>query len=119
MSSPENTRRNLFNAAGEQRRGPMRLRQKRGYHMNSDFVARVKGDPQFQELTSKRSRFAWVLSGAMLAIYFGFIFVIAFAPKAMGVPLGTGVTTVGITVGLLIMLSALVLYRIYLFCDNI
>src|SRR5262245_3118025 len=108
-----NTRRDLFNAAGEQRRGPMRLRQKRGYHMDSDFVARVKGDPQFQELTSKRSRFAWILSGAMLAIYFGFIFVIAFAPKALGVPLGTGVTTVGIPVGLFIIVSAFVLTGIY------
>jgi uncharacterized membrane protein (DUF485 family) len=108
-----NTRRDLFNAAGEQRRGPMRLRQKRGYHMNSDVVARVKGDPQFQELTTRRSRFAWILSGAMLAIYFGFIFVIAFAPKVLGVPLGTGVTTVGIPVGLFIIVSAFVLTGIY------
>ena len=91
----------------------MRSRQQRGYQMDSDFVARVKSDPQFQELTARRSRFAWILSGAMLVIYFGFISIIAFAPKALGVPLGAGVTTVGIPVGLFVIASAFVLTGIY------
>jgi uncharacterized membrane protein (DUF485 family) len=82
--------------------------------MNSDFVVRVKSDPQFQELVAKRSRFAWTLSAAMLVIYFGFIFIIAFTPKVLGVPLGAGrVTTVGIPVGLLVIVAAFVLTGIY------
>jgi len=91
----------------------MRLRRQRGCHMDSDFVARIKADPQFQQLTARRSRFAWILSGAMLAIYFGFIFIIAFAPKTLGITLGSGVTTVGIPVGLFVIVSAFVLTGLY------
>jgi uncharacterized membrane protein (DUF485 family) len=61
----------------------------------------------------KRSRFAWTLSAAMLVIYFGFIFIIAFDPKILGIPLGRGVTTVGIPVGLFVIVSAFVLTGIY------
>ncbi len=81
--------------------------------MAEDFSERVKRDPQFRELVARRSRFAWVLSAAMLIIYFGFIFIIAFAPKLLAIPLGSGVTTVGIPVGLLVIVSAFVLTGIY------
>jgi len=60
----------------------------------------------------KRSHFAWTLCGAMLAIYFGFIFVVAFAPKVLGLSLG-GVTTLGIPVGVAVIVSAFVLTGIY------
>jgi len=81
--------------------------------MATDLVERVKRDPRFGELVMKRSRFAWILSAAMLAIYFGFIFLIAFAPKLLGIPLGAGVTTVGIPIGLMVIVSAFVLTGIY------
>lgn len=73
----------------------------------------IKNDPQFQELVSKRSRFAWTLTVAMLVIYFGFIFVIAFAPGILAIKLGTGVTTVGIPIGLGVIVSAFLLTGIY------
>jgi uncharacterized membrane protein (DUF485 family) len=87
--------------------------------MTSDYVSRVKLDPQFQELIAKRTRFAWLLSAAMLAIYFGFIFIIAFAPKVLGVPLAAGaVTTVGIPVGLFVIVAAFVLTGVYVHRAN-
>src|SRR5215510_2386264 len=81
--------------------------------MTPDLYERVKRDPRFQELVAKRSRFAWALSAAMLAIYFGFIFIIAFAPKSLGTPIGSGIMTVGIPLGLLVIISAFVLTGIY------
>ena len=81
--------------------------------MTSDVTQRVERDPQFQELIARRSRFAWSLSAAMLTIYFGFIFIIAFAPSVLGIRIGNGVTTVGIPVGLLVIVSAFVLTGIY------
>jgi len=81
--------------------------------MTPDLYERVKRDPRFQELVAKRTRFAWVLSATMLAIYFGFIFIIAFAPHSLGTPIGTGVTTVGIPLGLFVIVSAFVLTGIY------
>src|SRR5215216_4605738 len=81
--------------------------------MTPDIFERVTHDRRFQELVAKRTRFAWLLSAAMLVIYFGFIFIIAFAPKSLGVPLGTGVTTIGIPVGVFVIVSAFVLTGIY------
>jgi len=93
---------------------PDGLFRSEGERMVSEVVERVTHDPQFQDLVARRSRFAWFLSAVMLVIYFGFIFVIAFAPKALGTPLGAGVTTtVGIPVGLAIIVSAFVLTGIY------
>ena len=81
--------------------------------MTSDVMRRVERDPQFQELIARRSRFAWPLSAVMLIIYFGFIFIIAFAPVVLGIRIGNGVTTVGIPVGLLVIVSAFVLTGVY------
>ena len=47
-----------------------------------DKMSDVRREPLFQELVSKRTRFAWQLSAAMLVIYFGFIAIIAFAPQS-------------------------------------
>ena len=81
--------------------------------MTPDLFERVKRDRRFQELVAKRTRFAWALSAAMLAIYFGFIFIIAFAPRSLGTTIGAGVTTVGIPLGLLVIVSAFVLTGVY------
>jgi uncharacterized membrane protein (DUF485 family) len=55
----------------------------------------------------------------MLVIYYGFILVIAFAPKVLGTPLSAGsVITVGIPVGLGVIVSAFVLTGIYVFRAN-
>ncbi len=81
--------------------------------MKPDNVAQVQSNPQFRQLIARRTRFAWTLSAAMLAIYFGFIFIIAFAPRSLGTPIGSGVTTVGIPLGLFVIVSAFVLTGIY------
>ena len=73
----------------------------------------IKSDPQFQELIATRSRFAWTLSVTMLVIYFGFVFVIAFAPSVLAIRLGTGVTTIGIPIGLAVIVSAFLITGIY------
>jgi uncharacterized membrane protein (DUF485 family) len=80
--------------------------------------SRVRQEPLFRELVDKRTRFAWVLSGAMLVIYFGFILLIAFAPSWLGTPIDGGVTTVGIPVGLFVIASAFALTGIYVYRAN-
>lgn len=82
--------------------------------MEHEAYARVRSHPKFVELVEKRSRYAWTLSIIMLAIYYGFILVIAFAPGLLGIPLWPGAaTTVGIPVGVLIILAAFVLTGLY------
>lgn len=81
--------------------------------MNEEMVQSIKNDPKFQELVSKRSKFAWQLAIAMLAVYYAFILTIAFAPGALGAPLGDGVMTVGIPVGVIVIIIAFALTGIY------
>jgi uncharacterized membrane protein (DUF485 family) len=81
-------------------------------------VSRIRQEPLFRELVGKRTHFAWALSAAMLVIYFGFILLIAFAPKLLGTPIGGGVMTVGIPIGLFVIASAFVLTGIYVHRAN-
>ncbi|MEA2091307.1 MAG: DUF485 domain-containing protein [Campylobacterota bacterium] len=82
--------------------------------MNQELVNKIKNNPDYQELVSKRSSFAIRLSVAMLVVYFTFILTIAFNPSALGVPLSAdSVTTIGIPVGIAIIIFAFVLTGIY------
>ena len=76
-------------------------------------LAKIEQDPNYQELVRRRSSLGWMLSGVMLVIYFGFILLVAYAPKFLGIPLGSGVTTIGIPIGLSVIVLAFVLTGIY------
>lgn len=82
--------------------------------MKQDMVDRIKNDPDYTHLIQTRSRFAWTLTIVMLIIYFGFVLVIAFDPKLLGTPLSpSGVTSLGIPVGVGVILIAFVLTGVY------
>ncbi len=81
--------------------------------MRQTIYDKVRANPKFTELVQKRSRFAWSLSIIMFVVYYTFILVIAFFPKIFAIPLGTGVTTLGIPVGIGIIIVAFVLTGIY------
>jgi uncharacterized membrane protein (DUF485 family) len=74
---------------------------------------RVLQSPRFQELVRQRARFAWTLSVVMLVIYFGFILLVAFAKPLLATKIGGGVTSLGIVLGLGVIVSAFVLTGIY------
>ena len=64
-------------------------------------------------MTAARWRVALSLTVAMMVVYFGFILLVAYAPKFLGTPLGTGVMTIGIPIGLFVIVSAFLLTGIY------
>ena len=77
-------------------------------------IQRVSRDPVFRDLERRRSRFAWSLTFIMVAIYFGFILTVAFAPAILATPLTEGgVTTLGIPLGVGVILAAFVLTGLY------
>ncbi|MBV1918509.1 MAG: DUF485 domain-containing protein [Sphingomonadaceae bacterium] len=75
-------------------------------------------DERYARLVQRRSRFAWSLTAVMLAIYFGYILLIAFRRDILARPIGEGVTTLGIPVGLGVILSGIVLTAIYVIRAN-
>ncbi len=79
----------------------------------------IEQNPKFQELVATRKSLGWTLSLVMLAIYFGFILLVAFDKSFLGTPLsGDGVTTIGIPIGLAVIISAFVLTGIYVVKAN-
>jgi uncharacterized membrane protein (DUF485 family) len=82
--------------------------------MNKELVDKIKNNPDYQELVSKRSGFAIKLTITMLVVYFTFILTIAFYPSALGTPLSAdSVTTIGIPIGMAIIVFAFILTGIY------
>ncbi len=81
--------------------------------MDPQLANRILAHPKYAELVAKRTSFAKLLSALMLAIYLGFVLLVAFAKPFLATPIGGGVTTIGIPLGLLVIVSAFVLTGIY------
>ncbi|GEO12860.1 DUF485 domain-containing protein [Microvirga aerophila] len=79
---------------------------------------RVIQSPRFQELVRQRTKFAWTLTIVMLVIYFGFILLVAFAKPLLAIKVGDGVTSLGILLGLGVIVAAFVLTGIYVYRAN-
>jgi uncharacterized membrane protein (DUF485 family) len=73
----------------------------------------IQRNPKYQELVRTRSSFGWTLSVVTLVIYFGFILLIGYAPKFLGIRMGSSVMTIGLPIGLFVIVSAFVLVGIY------
>lgn len=87
--------------------------------MQTDVVRKVIGNPKYHELVSKRGKFGWTLAVIMLVIYYGFILAIAFFPSVLATPVAAGkVMSVGMPVGIGVILSAFVLTGIYVVRAN-
>jgi len=87
--------------------------------MQQDLVERIKSNPKYEELVSKRTSFGWTLSIIMLIIYYAFILVIAFNPSVLGTPISDdSVITIGIPIGIAIIVSAFILTGIYVVRAN-
>ncbi|WCM27040.1 DUF485 domain-containing protein [Sphingomonas sp. QA11] len=80
---------------------------------DSERLARVAADPRYLALTRRRGRFTWTLTCIMLVAYFGFILLIAFDKSLLAAPIGSGVTSIGIPVGLGVILLAIGLTGLY------
>ncbi|MCM0755551.1 DUF485 domain-containing protein [Desulfovibrio aminophilus] len=79
--------------------------------------ARQPDEAQFRELVRKKWTVSLVLTAVMLAIYFGFILVLAFAKDVLAAKIGEGLS-VGIPVGALVILSACALTGVYVAWAN-
>jgi uncharacterized membrane protein (DUF485 family) len=73
----------------------------------------VLADPRYQQLVQRRGRFTWTLSIIMLTAYFGYIALVAFDKSLLARPIGDGVTSLGIPVGVGLILLAILLTGLY------
>lgn len=82
--------------------------------MKKEMIEMIKNDPDYKALVKKRTVFTWTLSALMLGVYFAFILLIAYKPHILGTPLSSDtVTTVGIPVGIGVIIFAFIITGIY------
>jgi uncharacterized membrane protein (DUF485 family) len=81
--------------------------------MQDDLVQRIAAHPGYQELKAKRSRIGWILAIMMLVVYYGFILLVAFNKSFLSQRLGEGVMTVGMPIGLGVIVFTIVITAIY------
>ena len=76
-------------------------------------VARIEANPKYHELKRKRNSFGWMLTVLMLVVYYGYIALIAFNKPFLAQPIGAGVTTLGIPIGMGVIIFTIVITGIY------
>jgi len=81
--------------------------------MSDPMVERVQRNPKYQQLKQARSRFGWTLAILMLIVYYGYIGLIAFDKEFLARPLGTGGTTIGIPIGMAVIVFTIAIVGIY------
>jgi uncharacterized membrane protein (DUF485 family) len=81
--------------------------------MSDSIVAKIEANPKYHELRRKRGAFGWTLTIMMLVVYFGYIALIAFDKPFLAQPIGNGVTTLGIPIGMGVIIFTIVITGIY------
>jgi uncharacterized membrane protein (DUF485 family) len=73
---------------------------------------RIEADPLFQDLVRERRRLGAIVSALMVAIYFGYILLLAFAPGLMRERVSSSIT-LGFPLGLGVLLATFALVAFY------
>ena len=81
--------------------------------MDQELVRRIETNPHYIQLVKDRTRFGWILAFSMLVVYYGFILLIAFNKEALSIPIGNGVMTTGIPIGLFVIVFTVIVTGIY------
>ncbi len=81
--------------------------------MDDSLVGRIAAHPKYQELKAKRTGFGLWLTVAMLVVYYGFILLVAFDKPLLASRIGEGVMTLGMPIGLGVIVFTVVITAIY------
>ena len=81
--------------------------------MSDPVVTKIQSNPKYLELRRKRNRFGWWLTALMMVVYYGYIALIAFNKPFLSQPVGAGVTTLGIPIGMFVIVFTIVITGFY------
>ena len=85
--------------------------------MDDRILARIESDPNYLRLVKERKSFGWTLTIIMLVLYYGYIALVAFDPTMIAAKL-SGSITIGIVLGVALILAAIILTGIYVLRAN-
>ncbi|HEX6736446.1 MAG TPA: DUF485 domain-containing protein [Azonexus sp.] len=82
--------------------------------MSQETYKRIRENPKFQAFVSKRNSFSIIMSILMVIAYYGYIVLIAFNKPFLATKLSaTGVTSIGIPMGVGVILFTIIITWIY------
>ncbi|PQA82178.1 DUF485 domain-containing protein [Limnohabitans sp. TS-CS-82] len=81
--------------------------------MSDPVVDKIQSHPKYLELRSKRNSFGVLLTILMMVVYYGYIALIAFNKPFLAQPIGAGVTSLGIPIGLGVIIFTIVITGLY------
>ena len=81
--------------------------------MEQVMAERIAALPKYQELKARRTSFGIWLTVAMLVVYYGFILLVAFNKPLLASRIGSGVMTLGMPIGLAVIVFTIVITAIY------
>ena len=81
--------------------------------MEADLTTRIANHPSYKELKAKRTSFGMWLTLAMMAVYYGFILLVAFNKPFLATRLGAGVMTYAIPIGFGVIVFTVLITAIY------
>ena len=82
--------------------------------MTMDVTAKIRANPKYQQLRSTRNAYGWIMTALMLIVYYGYTALVAFNKAFLATPLGpNGVMTIGIPIGVGVILFTIIITGIY------
>lgn len=81
--------------------------------MIDPIVTKIQNNPKYRELRSKRNRLGVTLTILMLVVYYGYIALIAFDKSFLAQPIGSGVTSLGIPIGMGVIVFTIAITGLY------
>ena len=81
--------------------------------METTLADKIAAHPKYRELKAKRSSFGWTLTILMMIVYYGFILLVAFDKPLLASRIGSGVMTLGMPIGLAVIVFTVVITAIY------
>ena len=81
--------------------------------MSDPVVDKIQRHPKYLELRKKRNTFGWSLTLLMMVVYYGYIALIAFNKPFLAQPIGAGVTSLGVPIGMGVIIFTVLITGIY------
>jgi uncharacterized membrane protein (DUF485 family) len=81
--------------------------------MTDPIVAKIEANPKYHELRRKRNSFGWLLTIIMMVVYYGYIALIAFNKPFLAQPIGAGVTSLGVPIGMGVIVFTILITGLY------
>jgi uncharacterized membrane protein (DUF485 family) len=81
--------------------------------MADPIVEKIQSHPKYLELKSKRNSLGWMLTIMMMVVYYGYIALIAFDKPFLAQRIGAGVMSLGVPIGLGVIIFTVVITAIY------